>query len=79
MNSEDQIKWVTLTLNFSDEQEAWLEKTAQAAGLSIKCYCVQTLYKHLMQDATADQMESWREQLPITLSRNGCHEALEGV
>jgi hypothetical protein len=76
MSGEDQIKWVALTLTFSPEQETWLEKMAQAAGLSLKCYCVHMLYKHLLQDAPVDRMESWREQLAITLSRNGCHETL---
>lgn len=76
MNDEDQSKWVALTLNFSDEQGALLEKLAQDAGLSLKCYCVHMLFRHLLQDAPADRIESWRAQLPTTLSRNGCHETL---
>ncbi len=57
MSGEDEIKWVTLTLNFSPEQEAGLEKLAQAMGLSLKCYCVHVLHNHLLKDASAEQIE----------------------
>jgi len=33
-------KGVTLTLNFSPDQEALLETVADAAGLCVKCYCI---------------------------------------
>lgn len=39
MSTEDQIRWVTVILNFSPEEEAGLEKQASDAGLSLKCYC----------------------------------------
>lgn len=72
MNGEDQIKWATITLNFSDEQEALLEKLAQAAGLSIKCYCLDVICKHVLRDVPADRMENLQAKLALMLNRNGC-------
>jgi hypothetical protein len=75
MNEEDQINWVTLTLNFTPEQEAKLLERAQAVGLSPKCYVVNLLLRHLLEDATAIQREQWQRDFPATLRRNGCEES----
>jgi hypothetical protein len=74
MSDENQDTWFTLKLEFPDEVEARLEKVAQEAGLSLKCYCVHVLLKHLLKDASAEQKERWEQQLPATLRRNGCDE-----
>lgn len=70
---EDQIAWVTLTLNFEPEQEAILEERARAAGLSPACYCIHVLHQHLLEDATTPaEKERWHRDFPATLRRNGC-------
>ncbi len=76
MSTEDQIRWVTVTLNFSPEEEAGLEKQASDAGLSLKCYCVHILHKHLLDGASAVQQEQWQRYFPASLLRNGCRETL---
>lgn len=77
MTSSDEqnpIKWVTLTLDFTPEQEAVLEAGARTAGLSVKCFCVHVLYKHLLNNASAVEKEKWLQEFPETLRRNGCSE-----
>lgn len=70
--TENQIAWVPLKLEFADEVGARLEEIADKAGLSLKCYCVRVLLKHLLKDASPEQKERWQQQLPATLNRNGC-------
>ncbi len=79
MNAEDEIKWVTLALNFPPDQEARLEARAKAEGLSVKCYCIHLLYNHLLNDAVAEQKETILRDLPATLRRNGCHDSNDTV
>jgi hypothetical protein len=74
MSNDDDIKWVALTLNFKPEVEAKLETHARAAGLSLKCYCVHVLYRHLSTDASDAEKERWGQGFPATLRRNGCDE-----
>jgi hypothetical protein len=74
MSDEDQVKWVALTLDFTPEVEAKLETHALSAGLSLKCYCVGVLYRHLLKDASDVQKERWERGFPATLRRNGCDE-----
>jgi hypothetical protein len=76
MSEEDQIKWAELKFDFSPEQEAVLQKGAQASGLSIECYCLHLLYEKLLEQASAAQKEQWQRNLPATLRRNGCQESL---
>jgi len=78
-NPDDQIKWVTLTIELSDELEAKLEKRAQEEGMSITCYCVLAIFRHFMEGATAEQKELWERQLPATLRRNGCADAVSAA
>ena len=77
MSNEDQIAWVTLKLELPDTVGAHLEKVAQEAGLSLKCYCVRVLLKHLQKDASADRRERWQQQLPAALRRNGCDDSAD--
>ncbi|HXQ25875.1 MAG TPA: HepT-like ribonuclease domain-containing protein [Candidatus Acidoferrales bacterium] len=77
MSNEDQITWFALKLEFPDEVGARLEKIAQEAGLSLKCYCVRVLLRHLLKDASAEQKERWQQQWPATLRRNGCDDDVE--
>ena len=69
---EDQSAWVTLTFNLPDELEKKLEKPAQDAGLSVKCYCLRVLLKHLLEGASPEQRERWQQTVPATLRRNDC-------
>lgn len=75
MDGETQITWVELNLEFTDEVESRLREVARVAGLSLKCYCVRVLLKHLLKDATPQQNERWQAQLPATLRRNGCDDS----
>jgi hypothetical protein len=75
MNEEDHVGWVKLKIELPDDVEIRLEKLAQESGLSLKCYCVRILLKHLLKDASVEQKERWQEQFPATLRRNGCDEA----
>jgi hypothetical protein len=77
MSDESQIAWVSLKLEFPDEVGARLEKVAQEAGQSLKCYCVRVLLKHLQQDTSTGQKERWQQQLSATLRRNGCDDSAE--
>ena len=77
LSNENQIAWVTLTLEFPDELEAHLEKAAKDAGLSVKCYCVRILLKHWLESASDEQKERWQQQVPATLRRNGCDDSVE--
>jgi uncharacterized protein with HEPN domain len=74
---ENQIGWVSLKLELPDDIGARLEKVAQEAGLSLKCYCVRVLLKHLMKDASPEQKERWLQHVPATLRRNGCDDSIE--
>jgi hypothetical protein len=74
MSHENQIVWTTLTLDFPDEAAARLERIAQEAGLSFKCYCVRVLLKHLQQDASTEERERWLGQWLATFRRNGCDD-----
>lgn len=74
MSTEDQTAWVTVSLNFSPEEEARLEKQASDAGLSLKCYCLHILHEHSLEDAPAAQRDQWQRAFPATLRRNGCGE-----
>jgi uncharacterized protein with HEPN domain len=71
---EDQSAWVALTLNLPEELEKKLEKLAQDAGLSVKCYCLRVLLKHLLERASPEQRERWQQGVPATLRRNGCDD-----
>ena len=75
MSSEDQIKWVTLTLNFPPEMEIMIEARACELGLSPKCYCIHVLHGHLLRDASVLQRERWVQEFPATLRRNGCDDS----
>jgi hypothetical protein len=77
MSDEDQIAWVTLKLEFPDEVGARLEEIARGAGLSLKCYCIHVLLRHLLKDAASEEKERWLLQLPVTLRRNGCDDKAE--
>jgi hypothetical protein len=74
MSNEDEIKWVALTLEFTPEQEAFLEARAGELGLSLKCYCVHMLYRHLLKDSSDTENEDRVRRFPATLRRNGCDE-----
>jgi uncharacterized protein with HEPN domain len=76
-SDENQTTWVSLKLELPDDVGARLEKIAQEAGLSLKCYCVRILLNHLMKDASAEQKERWQQHLPATLRRNGCNDTTE--
>jgi hypothetical protein len=71
MNAEEEIKWVTLTLNFPPNEEARLEARAKTEGLSVKCYCLRVLLKHLAEESETEQ---WQRKFDATLRRNGCHD-----
>ena len=77
MSNENHIAWVTLKLEFPDDVGVRLEKVAQDAGLSLKCYCVRVLLKHLLKDASSDQKERWQRQIPAASRRNGCDDGTE--
>lgn len=72
MSDEEEIKWVQLTLDFSDEEEARLTELAQAEGLSLKCFCIHVLFRHMINEDSGVDKELWERQLPLTLRRNGC-------
>jgi uncharacterized protein with HEPN domain len=72
--NESQITWVALKIEFPDDVGAHLEKVAQGAGLSLKCYCVRVLLMSLLKDASPEQAERWQQQLPATLRKNGCDD-----
>lgn len=69
---EDHIAWVTITLDFPEDIEKRLETTARDGGMSVQCYCLRVLLKHLLQNASPEQQEQWRQHIPATLRRNGC-------
>lgn len=73
-NEEEQINWVTLTLNLPPPLEGAVEAATCELGLSAKCYCVHVLYRHLLRGASDVQKEKWTGDLPATLRRNGCDE-----
>jgi uncharacterized protein with HEPN domain/predicted transcriptional regulator len=77
MTNQNDIAWVTLTIELPDEVGARLEKVAREAGMSLKCYCTRVLLKDLLKGASAEQKERWREQIPATLRRNGCDNSTE--
>jgi hypothetical protein len=77
MSDESQTSWVELKLEFPDEVGTRLEKVARDAGLSLQCYCVRVLLRHLLKDASPEQKERWQKQLPATLRRNGCDDSAE--
>ncbi len=69
---EDQIAWVTITLDLPEDIEKRLETAAHDAGMSLQCYCLRVLLKHLIQNASPEQQEQWRQHIPATLRRNSC-------
>jgi hypothetical protein len=75
MSKEEEITWVTLTLNFPQELDSLIETRAHELGLSPKCYCVHVLHRHLLKDAADVQKERWTREFPATLRRNGCDES----
>jgi hypothetical protein len=72
MSEGDDIRWVPLTLDFSPEDEAWMEARAKAAGQTLKCFCVHLIHEALLRNASDDQKNQWARQFPATLRRNGC-------
>ena len=72
---ESQIKWVELKLELPDDVGARLEEVAAGAGLSLKCYFVQVLWRSLLEDATPEQKETWQQELPAVMRRNGCPDS----
>jgi hypothetical protein len=74
--SDDEINWVTLTLELPDELEAQLEKRAREEGLSLACYCIHLLFRHFLEGATAEQKERWQLRFLATLRRNGCADGV---
>jgi hypothetical protein len=40
--------------------------------MSLQCYCLRVLLKHLIQNASPEQQEQWRQHIPATLRRNSC-------
>lgn len=68
----EETKWITLTLDFTPEQEAQLQELADAAGMSLKCYCVRVLHAALLRDATEEERARWEASFPEMLRRNGC-------
>jgi len=78
MANGDPDAWATLTLDFNPEQHAFLAKKAEAEGLSIRCYCVQRVLKHLPEDAPASEIELWQPHVPAILRRNGCENREPG-
>ena len=70
----EQTGWVTLKIELPDELEKRLETIAQEAGLSLKCYFLRALLKHLLTGASPEQRDQWQWQIPATLRRNGCED-----
>lgn len=71
---EVQIAWVTVKLDFPEDLEKKLETAAQDAGMSLQCFCLRVLLRHLFQNASLEQQERWRQDIPATLRRNGCDD-----
>jgi hypothetical protein len=76
MTPDDQTAWVTLKIELPDDLERALKELAQHAGISIECYCVRVLLNHLMETASRENRERWQSQIPATLRRNGCDDAI---
>jgi hypothetical protein len=72
LSEDGQVKWVTLTLNFSPEQEAFMEKHARAAGLSVERFCIDLIFFRDLQGAT--ETKEWQQEFAATLRRNGCSD-----
>jgi hypothetical protein len=77
MTLEDEIAWVTLEIELSEEQGELLKEMAQGAGMSLECLCVCALLKYLMEVASADDKEGWESRIAATLRPNGCDESRE--
>jgi len=77
MSAEEQIKWVTLNVEFPAEVEARLEKRAREEGLSLTCFCLRLVLRDLLKDASAEQKELWLSQVPATLRKNGCDDTAQ--
>lgn len=72
MSSQDEIKWVAVTLDFSPEEEALIESRAKEMGLSPACVCVHAIYRRLLEDPTDAVKELCNRTFSATLERNGC-------
>jgi uncharacterized protein with HEPN domain len=73
----EQVGWVTVKFELPEDIEEKLAKVAQDAGMSLKCYCLRVLLKHLLQGGSPEQQEGWRQHIPDTLRRNGCDDSGE--
>ena len=72
MSEDDSTDWVPVTLTFSLEEEAVLQAVAQREGLSLKCYCVHVLYRHVLKDVLPPDEAQRQRELQTTLRRNDC-------
>ena len=70
----EEMAWVTLKTELPEDLEKRLETLAQEAGLSLACYCLRILLKHLLEGGAPEERERWQRQIPATFRRNGCDD-----
>lgn len=70
----EQIAWVTIKFELREDIEERIAKVAQNAGMSVKCYSLRVLLKQLLEHASPEQGDRWRQDIPAILHRNGCSD-----
>lgn len=70
----EQINWVTISIDLPDDIAEKLAVAAKDGGMSIECYCLRVILRHLLETGSPEQNERWKDSIPATLRRNGCDD-----